>query len=192
MASTITPDQVRDYLFQVYFGDYRDPFKAAVKRAYLDFNRTLHKFGANEHRQETYEQAEQQLITQLQSMLTDEIANQEQYDQWHRDCCDQLIAPFWSVGQHKMYYGQAQKWINMALKYLFVLDRELTSRNYRYFHIPIDNIVLEKLATMSKPPVLNTAWSRIDSFEEYLRFQVWYRTTFAGVPMDNEFTLWMK
>ena len=35
MASTITPDQVRDYLFQVYFGDYRDPFKAAVKRAYL-------------------------------------------------------------------------------------------------------------------------------------------------------------
>ena len=192
MASTITPDQVRDYLFQVYFGDYRDPFKAAVKRAYLDFNRTLHKFGANGQRQETCAKAEQQLITQLQSMLTEEMASQEQYDQWHRDCCDQLIEAFRAVGKHKMYYGQAQKWINMALKYLFVLDRELTSRNYQYFHIPIDNIVLDKLAAMSKPPVLNTAWSRIDSFEEYLRFQVWYRTTFAGVPMDNEFTLRMK
>ena len=32
MASTITPDQVCDYMFLVYFGDYRDPFKAAVKR----------------------------------------------------------------------------------------------------------------------------------------------------------------
>ena len=80
----------------------------------------------------------------------------------------------------------------MALKYLFVLDRELTSRNYRYFHIPIDNIVLEKLATMNEPPVLNTAWSRLDSYEEYLKFQARYRSAFAGIPMDNEFTLWMK
>ena len=192
MGSIITPDQVRDYMFQVYFGDYRDPFKAAVKRAYLDFNRTLHDFGTNERRQETYAQAEQRLITQLQSMLTDEIANQEQYDKWHRDCCDQLIETFRSVGQHKMYYGQAQKWINMALKYLFVLDRELTSRNYRYFHIPIDNIVLKKLASMNEPPVLTTAWSRLDSYEEYLKFQARYRSAFAGIPMDNEFTLWMK
>ena len=193
MASTITPDQVRDYMFQVYFGDYRDPYKAAVKRAYLDFNRTLHDFGKNKHRQEIYKQAEQRLITQLQSMLTEEMVSQEQYDKWHRYCCDQLIETFWSVGKHKMYYGQAQKWTNMALKYLFVLDRELTSRNYRYFHIPIDNIVLEKLASMNKPPMLATAWSRLDSYEEYLKFQARYRSAFAGIiPMDNEFTLWMK
>ena len=192
MTSTITPDQVRDYLFQVYFGDYRDPYKAAVKRAYLDFNRTLHKFGGNTERQETYKQAEQRLITQLQSMLTEEMVSQGQYDKWHRECCEQLIESFAAVGKHKMYYGQAQKWINMALKYLFVLDRELTSRNYQFFHIPIDNIVLEKLATMNEPPVLTTAWSRLDSYEEYLKFQARYRSAFAGTPMDNEFTLWMK
>ena len=56
----------------------------------------------------------------------------------------------------------------------------------------IDNIVLEKLATMNEPPVLTTAWSRLDSYEEYLKFQARYRSAFAGTPMDNEFTLWMK
>lgn len=192
MESTITTEQVRDYMYFVYFGDYRDPFKAAINRAYLDFNRTLHNFGANDQRQQTYAKAEQQLIAQLQAMLSVALAGQEQYDKWHRDCCDQLIATFAAVGDHKLYYGQAQKWINMALKYLFVLDRELTSNNYQYFHIPIDNIVLKNLASMHKPPLFNTAWSRMDSYEEYLGFQTWYRTTFAGIPMDNEFALWMK
>ena len=192
MESTITTEQVRDYMYFVYFGDYRDPFKAAINRAYLDFNRTLHNFGANDQRQQTYAKAEQQLIAQLHSMLSIALAGQEQYDKWHRDCCDQLIATFAAVGHHKLYYGQAQKWINMALKYLFVLDHELTSNNYRYFHIPIDNIVLKNLASMHKPPLFNTAWSRMDSYEEYLGFQTWYRTAFAGIPMDNEFVLWMK
>ena len=192
MESKITPEQVRDYMYFVYFGDSSDPYKAAVRRAYLDFNRTLHAFGENKQRQQTYAQAEQQLIAQIQSVLSGLVDGQAQYDQWHRECCDRLIATFAEVGQHKLYYGQAQKWINMALKYLFVLDRDLTSRNYQYFHIPIDNIVLEKLTAMDHPPVLTAAWSRIDSYEEYFAFQTWYRTAFAGIPMDNEFVLWMK
>lgn len=177
-------------MYFVYFGDCADRYAAAVKRAYLDFNRTLHKFGENEQRHEAYSTASRFLEEELRAMLSLKMESQEQFDQWHRKCCDRVIEIFATDSHHKLYYGQAQKWINMALKYLFVLERDVTVSNYRYFHIPIDNVVLEKLKPHPRQ-FFGTSWSRIDRYDEYLDFQAWYRE-FDGIPMDNEFTLWMK
>lgn len=43
----------------------------------------------------------------------------------------------------KFTYGQAQKWINMIIKYLYVLKANLFEGVFDYFHIPFDNYVLE-------------------------------------------------
>ena len=55
---------------------------------------------------------------------------------------------FESYVQYRFFQVQAQKWINMSMKYLYALGDERVpgiSKNYEYFHIPIDNIILNEL-----------------------------------------------
>ncbi|MEI3122628.1 MAG: hypothetical protein V8S81_02275 [Oscillospiraceae bacterium] len=42
-------------------------------------------------------------------------------------------------------YGHAQKWVNMTLKYLWLLDRLPEILTAKSLHMPIDSFILEKL-----------------------------------------------
>ena len=186
--SNLTKKEIEEYLCKVYFIDISNPIKASIKRAYLDFCRTLH--GLREY-EGLRDNAEKVLERQINELFKLEIDSQESFDQWHKSCCDKLIQCFEVYGN--FHYGQAQKWINMSLKYIFVFDQQLTDNIYQYFHIPIDNVVLEGLKGMKRIYSFTFCcpWSKIDSYEEYLKFQIWFRNTFYGIPMDNEFRLWM-
>jgi DNA polymerase-3 subunit alpha len=70
----------------------------------------------------------------------------------------------------EFYYGQAQKWINMCLKYLSMLDHSLVENHYEYFHVPIDNYIVDTTGIK-----LYVAWSRLDDYNEYLKFQKSFR-----------------
>lgn len=188
MDSQLTQQHAFDYLRYLYFGGNKDIYTAATHRAYLDFNRTMHAFAIHVKRHQVQSHAERMLETELRSMLSSAIIDRKGFDEWHKNCCDKLIAAF---DDYKFYYGQAQKWINMSLKYLFVLDRSVTNGRYQHFHVPIDNIILERIKN-KRPPGFSTAWSRISDYNEYIQFQNWFRNEFPGIPMDNEFELWMK
>jgi hypothetical protein len=91
--------------------------------------------------------------------------------------------------------GQAQKWLNMALKYVFVFGENRLPGYAHVFelaHIPLDNIILDALYPLGAPR-LTTAWSRIALYEEYMVIQSWVRSAFPGsAPLAVEFALWQN
>lgn len=59
--------------------------------------------------------------------------------------------------------------------------------NYKYFHIPIDNIIQEELEKYGIPKI-KSAWSKIDSYDEYFNYQIIVRQVFKDrIPLDVEF-----
>jgi len=125
-------------------------------------------------------------------LLTMTFKNQDDFDRWHETKCAELVKAFRDILNHQLHIGQAQKWINMTLKYLFALGENRIkgiSRNYEYFHFPIDNIIQEKLVKRGIPKIDNP-WSRINDYGEYLKYQCLVREKFAGqIPMEVEFRL---
>ncbi len=118
--------------------------------------------------------------------------NQDSFDIWHKESCDKLTTEFNKIINYELFYGQAQKWINMTLKYAFAIGDEKIdgiNKNYKFFHIPIDNIIQEKLIShkIDKIPI---KWSRINDYSIYMEYQNKIRNVFFGqIPMDVEFRL---
>jgi hypothetical protein len=117
----------------------------------------------------------------------------EAFDTWHRTISIRLVARYREHG-HEMFIGQAQKWINMSLKYIFTVGDERIpgfQAIYPFCHIPLDSILVRRFRPYGAPALPNR-WSRIDDYEQYLKYQHWVRQRFTRLPLDIEFLLWMK
>lgn len=193
-SSIITPGDYGNYLVYLYFGPEKDLLAGCIQRAYRDFNRTLHGMGSFDNADEVKNKAVQLLAGSLHD-LQSVSGNQMSYplfDQWHRSTCDGLISLYENAGFH-LYVGQAQKWVNMTLKYIFTVGEERISGFgfvYPFCHVPFDNILLSQLEKFNFP-LLNCAWSRLDDYSEYLSRQEWIRQYFSIAPLDVEFLLWL-
>lgn len=192
--SIITRADYESYLVSVYFGSNPDLLTACINRAYRDFNRTLHGFGSFENAGETYSQAVSLLKDSLDGLKATSASqiSVEVFDNWHKVTCERLISLFESHGHH-LFVGQAQKWVNMTMKYIFTVGEQRVSgfgSVYPYCHVPFDNILLKQLEKYNFP-ALNCAWSRLDKYDEYLERQKWIRQKFSFAPMDVEFQLWL-
>lgn len=75
----------------------------------------------------------------------------------------------------------------MSLKNLSIINHKKVVSFYEYCHIPIDNYILK--ATGYKE--FKTNWSRIDNYDDYLNFQKWFKNKYKGIPLDEEFMLWI-
>ena len=193
--TTLTRADYENYLVYLYFGSNQDLLKACIHRAYLDFNRTLHGFGKLEDARQLYDEAVNLLKESLDNLKSLSSANPptaESFDTWHRTTCERLAALFNERGFH-LFIGQAQKWVNMTLKYIFTVGEQRIqgfSSAYPFCHAPFDNILLEQLQKYGFP-ALKCAWSRLDDYAEYLQKQKWLRQRFTLAPLDVEFLLWM-
>lgn len=38
----------------------------------------------------------------------------------------------------------------------------------------------------------DTVWSKITLYEKYLEFQKWLREKYDGIPLDEEFKIWLN
>jgi hypothetical protein len=156
--SIITRADYENYLVTVYFGSNPDLLTACINRAYRDFNRTLHGFGNLINGDEIYSQAVSLLkdsLDSLKSLATSQIAA-EVFDNWHKITCERLISLFDSHGHH-LFVGQAQKWVNMTMKYIFTVGEQRVSgfgSVYLYCHVPFDNILLKQLENMISPRLI--------------------------------------
>jgi hypothetical protein len=195
MKTTLEDFWIRCYLGSREHSDYID---LSINRAYRDLNRTIHgmKNINPDLSKKNYAQLSQTVNKSVNILLDSKIKNQEEYDKIHEKECNILIQKFkqlYDDGQDlKFHIGQAQKWINMTLKYLYAIGKErhqLSLDNYYLFHIPIDNIIQEKLKEKGILP-LKANWSRLDSYKVYIEYQNHVRTVFNGrIPMDVEFEL---
>jgi hypothetical protein len=192
--SLISRTDYENYLIYLYFGSRSDLLTACINRAYRDFNRTLHGFGGLENASDIYKLAVNTLASSLESLKSiaaGEISA-DIFDDWHKTTCESLISVFGSNDYH-LFVGQAQKWVNMTLKYIFTVGEQRIAGFepvYPYCHVPLDNILLEQLQQYDFP-ALNCAWSRLDNYGAYLEKQKWVRQRFSLLPMDVEFKLWL-
>jgi hypothetical protein len=201
-----TPDDQSSFLLRLYFGDKGGDLEKCNKRAYMDLSRTV--WGINKGTDpEHYQHAEQLLRAALTELpgKSGVLVSRQDFDSWHQTLCERLKVQFGAAGyidesgNAKFTYGQAQKWINMALKYVFVFgERRLPGYQYLYpyCHVPIDNIIIANLRAEKcgdVPDLGGKAWSRLDDYATYMNFQQWMRTTFTGsAPLAVEFFLWQK
>ena len=151
--------------------DIKDRVLVCAERAYRDMARTLSykesdkqtkKDNATAFRKRIYSTVIPEIIDLLK------VENASDFDVKHNRICSTIV----SMGNDDksreylypnprgddgttFYYGQAQKWVNMTLKYLWMLDwipedvlniEELSS----WFHIPIDSLIIKAAVELGK------------------------------------------
>ena len=90
-------------------------------------------------------------------------------------------------------YGQAQKWINMTIKYLYILEVQSFDGVFEYLHIPIDNYIYDSVENLLGIPTPKQAWSRLDDYDWYLYYQEAIREKLSGIsPLRWEFREWLN
>jgi hypothetical protein len=191
----LNPSQTdqHDFLLRLYFGSGDDFLDLCLKRAYLDLSRTVHGIGKYPNAYIEAKQFIHKELSQLPKQL--EIYNLQHFDAWHETLCQNLVTLYNQHGYAFFYVGQAQKWINMAFKYIYVFGEEKLpgySSFYGLCHMPIDNIIIKNLA-FKHPPTFTRPWSRIESYKEYMDFQRWVRRSFEdSSPLAIEFRFWQE
>lgn len=191
--TNLTQKDYKDFLLFLYFGKNKDYLEKCIDRAYRDFNRTIHGFANNKNKNSILKESKSYLKKALIEIKNNNIiTSQADFDVWHESTCCKLLKIFDKYGYYNFNIGQAQKWINMSLKYIFLYDESRVdgfNSIYQYCHIPIDNIILNKLEYKD----FNTAWSRINDYNEYINFQRYIREVVTDeIPLDFEFRLFMK
>jgi hypothetical protein len=190
--SILSKDDWYAYLILLYFGD-GNPLSSCINRAYRDFNRTLHGLGQHKNNELIFEKATAYLKYRLRILKNNANGiNQVKFDRWHRNTCTGLINVYKELNYSHFTFGQAQKWINMTLKYIFTMGPKKISgfkKVYPFCHAPIDNIILDTLLEYNAPKI-SCKWSRLKNYEEYFTIQLWLRNSFETVPLDTEFKMW--
>ena len=93
--------------------------------------------------------------------------NDYKFDEWHKETCDELIKIYKENDLKELFtYGNAQKWVNMSLKYIYLLGgisgdyaqhfKEKISKIREYeskLHIPIDSYIIDALWELKDIPL---------------------------------------
>lgn len=165
-----------DFYNVLYFSSEHQCFKQkAIWRAYRDFNRTL-RFndlkGNSDFLLSIKKLWEKELIKIIEEVCNQLFLNANEFDEWHKEKTISLQEI--SINNFKLSVGQSQKWINMTLKYLLLFGDEKISnisKNSFFFHIPIDNIIQERIFKRFKIEMFKCSWSRIENYDSYLNYQ---------------------
>lgn len=169
---------VEDFLIRLYFDKKQGFYKAGLKRAYLDFKNNNTQIERNSIQGKTLEFLE----NELKNLIKNDFENQTEFDFEHKKLCEKLKTQW-----NELSFGQCQKWINMTLKYWLVFgDEKIKSvtKNYKYFHIPIDSYVQKGMFGEKNPK----PWSKISEYGDYFRYQTEFRERHeTEIPIEYEF-----
>lgn len=138
------------------------------------------------------------------------------FDDWHKAKCEEIInfmnnsidkSNTKILKKESFTIGQAQKWVNMTLKYLWLLNALPTGVKPEYLHVPIDSYIIEiaydnknkfenALGLLEEKP--EESWSELYKYEEYFKIQEAIRkaiktnTTNETIPIKWESLAWIE
>lgn len=139
------------------------------------------------------------------------------FDEWHEVKCEEIIN-FMNNSidksntkilnkKEKFTIGQAQKWVNMTLKYLWLLNALPTGVKPEYLHVPIDSYIIEiaydnknkfenALGLLEEKP--KKSWSKLSDYKKYFEIQEAIRkaiktnATNETIPIKWESLAWIE
>ena len=183
-----------DFLKVIYFGAITDPYEAAAFRAYRDFSRTL-RFGEMEDvaRINLRKQTAGILRERISDIAEEAHVTQDSFDNWHKETCASIRIPYVNAGI-ELSWGQAQKWLNMTIKYLYIVGTCSFDGIFQFCHIPVDNYVFKIAKKELGVPIPKVSWSRWSDYDgQYMTYQKELRSRIKGYdPLRWEFKYWMK
>ena len=163
-----------DTMVYLYFGNTANPYKAASRRAYLDLCRTI-KFAPSSNEEERVKartDVDGLIESEFKAVSNAHMTSQEEYDEWHEKICEKIVARYEKVCGDQFCIGQAQKWVNMTVKYLYLIDSECVKLFADFAHMPLDNYVFaaarDHLGLFSDGLI---PWSKIKDNSVYLNYQ---------------------
>ena len=218
-----------------------ETLKKCIERAYLDLNRTLRFIYSDsdlkkmkaEDRQ-AFEKQKKNWRDACIGVISTEISNilkdkSSQFDSNHESICTALHAranqsdsPLRVDPKFEFTFGHAQKWANMTLKYMLIIniDSWKMDRLVPYLHVPIDKYILKsayedfseefkeliKKGGKAENPDwfvcdknqgdkrLKWTWSQIPTYKCYKDFQIEMRKVLDGIkyPIIWENSAWLK
>ena len=216
VKNKIDEKDILEFFKYSYFGNLKDPIDSASNRAYRDMCRTLDFKHIDENDKKNFKKEVKAILKNImknedKNQNINNIKNQDEFDTWHHVLCDNIIEKCKKIEKYKktdngekekiqFTYGQAQKWLNMTIKYLYMLEVEEYSFDnvIKWLHIPIDNYIfdaVEKELEIDRP---TDTWSRWDNYDEYLKYQKDIReriekdSNIDVAPLLWEFDKWLE
>lgn len=199
-----------DDLCNWYFGSKDRTIEVCAHRAYRDFCRRLTSIGkcrasAKSDWRKNAEKWIADSIEELFQSLPNRLAD---FDEWHNAVCQKLIdiTPQKKLNLCNAFsYGLAQKWLNMTLKNMLIMEQWDTEleKIKSYLHVPVDSYIME---AASKCQVLikrkdgqygeykegvSKPWSQWN-YEEYIEFQNALRQKLSEAPIIWEGSAWVE
>ena len=193
--------------------------KKCAERAYLDLCRTI-KFKTEDKdvKAEYKSKVCDKLIKEFDILLnavntSSDKEKQNAFNREHKRICEEICNKYSEISSFT--YGQAQKWLNMTLKYVILLDENSELKSY--LHIPVDSYIMQavgsdnaklkyclklecvpkKDGTVGKYSESSSkSWSKWN-YDEYIAFQNTVRkaineSTSFGSPIEWENEAWIE
>ena len=212
ISMRVPEDKIKQFLMVCLFGDkYKtslndeEKIGLAINRGYRDFCRTIRcgkewnakielDIPKGDERKEYY--AINNSRGRASKLIKEAIESNQfnDYYTWHSKLCDKLSNK--KDGAIGYTYGQAQKWVNMTMKYLLILNYNPVEDIIDKLHIPLDSIIIKKatkkgIELITKDTLgRDFSWSRIKTYEHYWRIQKQLKENINGTPILWEFDSW--
>ena len=135
------------------------------------------------------------IVKSIRQLLKRSNPDVTAFDIWHGTLCQKIIS-IYKDKDIPFYYGQAQKWINMTMKYFCVLYLSEANRIIHLMHPPVDSIFFERAEDLLSIDYPVFRWSRMDSqqYKKYLKSIRGALSTTKGAipPMIWEYRNWER
>lgn len=161
MPENKTTLQVNKYADRFLMAEVKN-FEGAAHKAYADMARRTLRIKENSKERKVLKEQATEILRQAVEDLKNDSSD---FPKWHEKSCNALIACY--GGQ--LSYGQAQKWLNMLLKYLYVYDVNgyetlfSSRKGIAALDMPVDSKVIEALHrkyNVKRPTAGWSVWDR--------------------------------
>lgn len=187
--------------------------EAVVDRAYRDAASHVLSLKNKEKQSEAKDDAKKTIIDSIEELQECKL----NYNTWHEELCNKLVNMYSNYEYNKGYeftYGIAQKWVNMTIKYFYIvyflckacgydnMDFQLKygqmiNKYIPDFHVPIDGYIIKVAKNDFGIGGGFDRWSKIDNYNDYIEFQrnIKKQDRFCNnsnySPIDWESTAWI-
>ena len=165
-----------------------------------------------------FKTAKNEMINKICEKMLDPVEDKHccdnEFADWHEKKCKEIKGSMnqatykpnepgsFIIKEKAFTYGQAQKWLNMTLKYMWLLDMLPGDLTKKSLHIPVDSYIIDAVKSNAVEYGLGmetglsaSSWSKWDDYGAYREYQnaagKTIRKKYGLSPIEWEGKAWM-